>query len=417
MCCLCQTDRGFNPGIRDCQTDWAFDWDSVSLFNPRRWVLQLQTEASASCLWTQELKSMENLIGLTNEELAAVAVQAGQPAYRGKQLAGWIYRQGAASLDEMTDLPRGLRESLANTHTVGLPTVAHKDVSEDETVKYLMQQADGLTIESVYLPYPERVSVCLSTQIGCPAGCTFCATAKGGLARNLTAGEIVGQFLQMQRESERRISHAVYMGMGEPLWNYEAVIKSMRLLGTEVGISLRNLTVSTVGVVPGIRALAKEDMPVTLALSLHAPDDELRETLIPTARKWKLDEILDACSEYVRNTHRDMTFEYLLIGGINDRPEHARALAALLKRKKLPGNVNLIPFNYVETEEGFKRPTRESITRFRSELEKAGRIATQRMTRGHAIAAACGQLRRSLEQSAPRPAKTVTGDILTLTPR
>ena len=346
---------------------------------------------------------MKSLIGLTTEELGTAAQEAGQPAYRGKQVSAWLYKRGAESLDDMNDLPRDFRARLAESYGVGLPEVAHKDVSPDETVKYLMRQADGLTIESVLLPYPERVSVCLSTQVGCAAGCTFCATAQGGLARNLTAGEMVGQFLRMQKESERRISHAVYMGMGEPLWNYENVIKSLKLLGHEVGVSLRNLTVSTVGVVPGIRALAQEQLPITLALSLHAPNDELRAQLIPTARKWKLDEILDACGEYAKNTGRNLTFEYLLIGGINDKPEHARELAALLKAKKLPGNVNLIPFNYVETSQGFQRPTRESVTRFRQELEKTGRVATQRMTRGHAIAAACGQLRRNVEKNSAEP--------------
>lgn len=339
---------------------------------------------------------MQSLVGLTTNELSDLAIQRGQPAYRGKQIAGWIYRRGAQTLDAMTDLPADLRVRLTETHTVGLPEVAHRDLSEDETVKYLMRMEDGLTVETVLLPYPDRVSICLSTQIGCPAGCTFCATAQGGLARNLTAGEILGQILRAQAESERRISHVVYMGMGEPLFNYEATVKSLRLLGEEVGLSLRNLTLSTVGVVPGIRALARENLPVTLALSLHAPDDALRAQLIPTARKWPLEEILDACREYVRLTHRNLTFEYLLIGGVNDTPEQARALAALLKAGQVPGNVNLIPFNYVETPQGFRRPTRESIARFRAELERAGRVTTQRMTRGHAIAAACGQLRRQL---------------------
>jgi 23S rRNA (adenine2503-C2)-methyltransferase len=357
---------------------------------------------------------MQPLIGLTTKECEAVAQEAGQPAYRGRQLAAWLYRRGALSLDAMTDLPSAFRARLAETYTVGLPVVAHRDAAPDATVKYLMKMADGETVESVYLPYPDRVSVCLSTQVGCPAGCTFCATAQGGLSRNLTAGEIVGQLLRMQTESERRISHAVYMGMGEPLWNVEAVVKSLRLLGNEVGISLRNLTVSTVGVVPGIRALAKEDLPVTLALSLHAPDDTLRAHLIPTARKWKLDEILDACAEYAHTTGRNLTFEYLLLGGVNDSPEQARALAALLKEKKLPGNVNLIPFNYVETPQGFRRPERSRIAAFREELEKAGRIATQRMTRGHAIAAACGQLRRSV---APQRLRRPAENLLALTPR
>ena len=338
---------------------------------------------------------MQPLIGLTTQQLEAAAREAQQPAYRGKQLAAWLYRRGATSFDAMTDLPREFRSRLAETYTVGLPEITHQDRSDDETVKYLLAMGDGQRIESVYLPYEERVSVCLSTQVGCPAGCTFCATAQGGLARNLTSGEIVGQLLRMQALSERRISHAVYMGMGEPLWNYDAVVQSLRLLGNEVGMSLRNLTVSTVGIVPGIRALARESLPITLALSLHAPNDALRATLIPTARKWKLDEILDACAEYTSSTHRDLTFEYLLIGGVNDRPEQARELASLLRSKDLPGNVNLIPFNYVETPQGFRRPTRDSVSRFRAELEKSGRIVTQRMTRGHAIAAACGQLRRN----------------------
>lgn len=359
---------------------------------------------------------MQHLSGLTTKELEVVAQEAGQPAYRGRQLATWIYRRGATSFEAMSDLPRDLRARLAESYAVGALKAAHKDVSPDETIKYLVELADGEKVESVYLPYPERVSACLSTQVGCPAGCTFCATAQGGLARNLTAGEIVGQLLLMQSESARRISHAVTMGMGEPLWNYEAVVKSLRLLGNEVGLSLRNLTVSTVGVAPGIRALAKEDLPITLALSLHAPDDALRAQLIPTARKWKLEEILDACAEYAQHTRRNLTFEYLLIGGVNDSPEQARALAALLEAKRLPGNVNLIPFNYVETPQGFRRPTKESVTRFREELEKAGRVTTQRMTRGHAISAACGQLRRTVGQDAPLRASAVN-TTLALTPR
>lgn len=351
---------------------------------------------------------MQPFVGMTIKELEAVAQENGERAYRGKQIAAWIYQRGATDIDMMSDLPKAFRTALAENYTVGLPEVAHRDSAPDETVKYLLRQADGQTIESVYLPYPDRVSVCLSSQIGCAAGCRFCATAQGGLMRSLTAGEILGQFLRMQADGARRISHVVYMGMGEPLWNYDATVKSLRLLGNEVGLSFRNLTVSTVGVVPGIRALAKEELPITLALSLHAPDDETREALIPTARKWKLDEILDACAEYVRNTHRNLTFEYLMIGGVNDSPEQARALAALLKSRKLPGNVNLIPFNYVETPQGFRRPERESVQQFREELEKAGRVATIRMTRGHAISAACGQLRRTVEPKLPkRPAAEI----------
>lgn len=341
---------------------------------------------------------------MTAAELEAAAVECGQPAYRGRQIAAWIYRRGARSVDEMTDLPAPFRAQLAERFEIGLPEVAHRDCSDDGTVKYLLRLFDGQTIESVYLPYEERVSICLSTQVGCPAGCAFCATGMGGLSRNLSAGEIVGQYLVMQRESERRITHAVYMGMGEPLWNYDAVVKSLRLLGSACGLSMRNLTVSTVGVAPGIRALAAENLPITLALSLHAPDDALRAKLIPTARKWKLDEILEACEEYARSTRRNLTFEYLLIGGVNDSAEQARALASLLRARRLPGNVNLIPFNYVETPEGFRRPGPQSIATFAAELQRAGRPTTRRVTRGHAISAACGQLRRQQAEPPPRKA-------------
>lgn len=343
---------------------------------------------------------MKSLIGCTTSELETVATSLGEPEYRGRQIGSWIYTRGAEDIDSMADLPRKMRDRLSEGYVVGLPQTSHRDTAEDGTVKYLLRNSDGLTVESVYLPYSERVSACLSSQIGCAAGCTFCATAKGGLARNLTSGEIVGQYLRMQKESDRRISHVVYMGMGEPLWNYEALIKSIRLLGDEVGLSYRHITVSTVGVVPGIRALAAEAMPITLALSLHAPDDETRMRMIPTARKWKLEEILDACSEYTRRTQRNLTFEYLLIGGVNDSVEQASALASLLNTYKLPGNVNLIPFNYVETSQGFRRPMGENIAAFRAELERRGRVTTQRMTRGHSVSAACGQLRRNVEPDA-----------------
>ncbi len=341
-------------------------------------------------------KPVQSLTGLTTEELQTLVLDAGHPAYRGKQIAQWIYSRGASDYAHLTDVPRALRDTLAQTHTVAAMTTAHRDIAPDGTIKSLLRMNDGKTVESVYLPYPDRVSVCLSSQVGCAAGCTFCATAQGGLMRHLTAGEIVGQFLTLQRESERRISHAVYMGMGEPLWNYDATVKSLRLLGNEVGVSLRNLTVSTVGVVSGIRALAQEDLPVTLALSLHAPNDDLRAKLIPTARKWKLDEILEACREYAETTKRNLTFEYLMIGGINDSPEQARELGSLLKARRLPGNVNLIPFNYVNTPQGYRRPEKEAVTRFKAELERLGRPATLRITRGHAISAACGQLKQTL---------------------
>ena len=344
---------------------------------------------------------MKPLIGLTTEELEDLAESLGEPGYRGRQLAAWIYRKRAESFDAMTDLPSGFRSRLAEDYEVGLPRVAHEDAAPDGTIKYLLELGDCEQIEAVYLPYPDRVSLCVSSQVGCAAGCTFCATALGGLARNMTAGEIVAEYLLAQnRNPDRRISHLVFMGMGEPLLNYDEVLKAVRLMVDEIGLSPRHITISTVGVVPGIRRLADDHLPITLALSLHAPDDELRETLIPTARKWKLADILDACREYFAKTRRNLTFEYLLLGGINDHPEQARKMARLLEG--IPGNVNLIPFNYVETPQGFRRPEPERIRAFSAALEQEKRVTTQRMERGHAISAACGQLRRTAGTLRPR---------------
>jgi 23S rRNA (adenine2503-C2)-methyltransferase len=346
---------------------------------------------------------MQPLIGLTTSEMESIAEWLGESAYRGRQMAAWIYRKGAESTDSMSDLPGGFRARLAEAYEVGLPRIAHDDAAEDGTIKYLLELGDCEQIEAVYLPYPERVSLCVSSQVGCPAGCTFCATALGGLARNMTAGEIAAEYLLAQaRNPLRRISHVVFMGMGEPLLNYDEVIKAVRILVEEVGLSARNITISTVGVVPGIRRLADENLPLTLALSLHAPNDALRETLIPTARKWNLQDILDACREYFAKTRRNLTFEYLLLGGINDHPDQAREMAGLLKG--IPGNVNLIPFNYVDTEQGFRRPEPERIRAFREALEREGRVTTQRMEKGHAISAACGQLRRTAGTLRPRKA-------------
>lgn len=334
------------------------------------------------------------LVGLSSAELAQIVQDLGERSYRGRQLSHWIYQRRATLIDQMTDLPKALRARLSERHDVGRSEVVHRSASSDGAVKYLLGLRDGETIETVYLPYPDRVSVCLSSQVGCPAGCAFCATAQGGLVRNLTAGEIVDQVLTLASEQpNRRISHAVFMGMGEPLLNVENVLRALQLLTDEVGMSARHLTVSTVGVPEGIRRLAQEAPNVTLALSLHAPDDELRARLVPTARKWSIAEILDACRRHYEQTRRNLTFEYILLRGVNDAPAHAARLAQILG--DLPGNVNLIPFNQVSTASDFRRPDAARIAAFRDALESAGRPTTQRMERGHDIDAACGQLRRS----------------------
>ncbi|MEP6755883.1 MAG: 23S rRNA (adenine(2503)-C(2))-methyltransferase RlmN [Chthonomonadales bacterium] len=334
------------------------------------------------------------LSGMSTTELEALAVQLGEKRFRGRQIAEWLYTRFVRSIDEMSNLPAPFRAKLNEVAVATSLTIFHKDAAEDGTIKYLAQLHDGEEIEAVYLPYENRVSICISSQVGCAAGCTFCATAQGGLARDLTAGEIFEQYLLLANENPgRRISHIVYMGMGEPLLNYEAVVGSARLLMQEAGLSARHITISTVGVVPGILRLAEEHEPITLAVSLHAPDDVLREQLIPTAKKWKLEQILDACKVYHQKTKRNLTFEYLLIGGVNDSLLQARDLAKVLG--DIPGNVNLIPFNYVDTAQGFKRPKPDRIQDFRTTLEVGGRITTQRMERGHGISAACGQLKRT----------------------
>jgi len=333
------------------------------------------------------------LIGLTTEELSELAVKHKAPTYRGKQLSHWIYRRYASDFNEMSDLPADLRSDIRQEYAIDPLHIVACVKSADGVVKYLFELGDGERIETVYLPYPDRISICVSTQAGCPVRCAFCATGFEGLSRNLTAGEIVGQVLALQRERpERRISHVVYMGMGEPLLNYDATLKSVRLLINEVGLSARHITLSTVGVPEGIRKLSREKAPITLALSLHAPDDQLRARLIPTARKWRLAEILQACREYFDATGRNLTFEYLLLQGVNDSPEHAESLATLLEG--LPGNVNLIPYNPVKVDQTFRRPKTKGIQAFREVLERRGRVVTQRMERGSGISAACGQLRR-----------------------
>lgn len=331
------------------------------------------------------------LPGATREEILQVVRSLGQPDYRAQQIAEWVYRKSAHSYEQMTNLPRSLRELLPERLPLRRLAVVRAQRSSDGTVKYLLALADGERVEAVFLPYADRTSVCLSTQVGCAAGCRFCATAQMGFSRNLTAGEIVDQVLTLQEQSGERISHVVYMGMGEPLWNLQAVVQSILLLNREVGISQRHITVSTVGVVPAIYELAQHRLQITLAISLHAPDDELRARIMPVGRKWKVPQLIEAARHYTETTGRKVTFEYLLLRGVNDEPHHARTLAQLVKG--MVCNVNLIPFNQVETPDGFARPEPARIARFRRVLEEAGVAVTQRVEKGHDISAACGQLK------------------------
>lgn len=334
--------------------------------------------------------SSKVLAGQSSQELQGLAKQLSEPAYRGRQLANWIYKKGAVEFGQMTDLPSNFRRSLEDTFVVtGLATVSHQ-TSKDEVDKLLVHSGDDQVFECVLLPYRDRVSCCLSSQVGCPMGCTFCATGLGGFDRNLSVGDIVGQYLLLQSLTSRRIGHVVFMGMGEPLLNLDTVVAAMRVLHEEVGLSYRHITVSTVGLVPQIRALAELELPIHLALSLHSPFDAIRNELMPVNHKWPVAEVVQAMKDYARKTGRKVTFEYLVIEGVNDTAEQAKALSQLVRGVSCV--VNLIPFNWVDTGHGFARPNQAKVAEFRKVLESSGVNVTQRVERGHDIAAACGQL-------------------------
>jgi len=327
---------------------------------------------------------------MTRDELMPALGDRSDSKLRVKQIAGHIYSRAVDDFQQMLDLPQSLRDELSTSFQVQPLHVATHRHSTDGVDKFLVHNGDNEVYECVLLPYEDRVSCCISSQVGCPMGCKFCATGLGGFDRNLTAGEIVGQYLLLQRRSERRISHVVFMGMGEPMLNLKNVIKSLRLLHDEVGLSYRHLTVSTVGLVPQIHELAQEQLPIHLALSLHSPLDEVRDRLMPVNHKWPVAEVMQAMRDYHKATGRKITIEYLLIKDITDTPDQAHELARLVRG--VPNVVNLIPFNWVDTEQGFARPDRERVRMFRAILNSKGVNTTERVERGHDIAAACGQL-------------------------
>lgn len=336
-----------------------------------------------------------DLLGLDRAELCSLCEELGHSAFRGRQIADWLYKKGIHGIAEMTNLPSQLREQLTYTCTLTRAETIRQSVSSDGTCKYLLRLADDETIESVLLPYPDRLSVCISTQVGCPAGCLFCATAECGFIRNLTPGEIIDQVLTLQEKAGKRVTHVVLMGMGEPLLNYHSVVKALGLLNDEIGISMRRTTLSTVGITPTIRDLAKLDLQLTLAISLHAPNDELRNSLMPITSRYPLNELIQACRDYADSTSRRLTFEYLLIAGINDTVEQAKQLAGLLKG--ILGHVNLIPYNQIAGKP-YRKPNTASIRKFREILEDYGLEVTQRFERGQDVSAACGQLKRIIEK-------------------
>ena len=335
--------------------------------------------------------SIPPLLGATLAELTEWVQQQGQPAYRGRQLHGWIYQKGARSLSEISVFPKQWREALVDV-PIGRSTLHYRSESPDGTVKYLLRMADGHIIETVGIPTDKRLTVCVSSQVGCPMACDFCATGKGGFIRNLKRYEIVDQVLTVQEDFGQRVSNVVFMGMGEPLLNLDAVIGAVKSINQDIGIGVRSLTISTVGIPGRIRQLAEHQLQITFAVSLHASNQTLREQLIPSAKRYPLEALLDECREYVKLTGRRVTFEYILLGGLNDLPEHAVELAGHLRGFQT--HVNLIPYNPI-SEVDYQRPSPRRIQTFVEALEKQHIAVSVRRSRGLEKDAACGQLRAS----------------------
>ena len=344
---------------------------------------------------------MKDLLSLFPEELAELLVSVGEPKYRAGQMFPQLHK--GLSPEDMTNIGKKTREKLAEVAEYSLPSVRRKLVSAlDGTVKYLFELRDGHCVESVVMRYNHGNTICISSQVGCRMGCKFCASTIGGKVRDLIPGELLGQVIAAQKDLGERISNIVMMGIGEPLDNYDNVVKFLRLVVHPDGLNIgyRHISLSTCGVVSGIYKLAEEEFPITLSISLHAPDDETRSSIMPVNNRWGVDELLTACKDYYDKTGRRLSFEYTLISGKNDTVEGASKLANVLNRHlrtrttTMPIHVNLIPVNEVE-ETGFSRSSDEAVKAFAAVLEKRGIRATVRRKLGSDINASCGQLRRA----------------------
>ena len=335
---------------------------------------------------------------MTLAELQDAFAALGEPKFRAKQVFAWLHR-GAVSFEAMTNLSKPLRETLDSLYFITAPTVARKQISRlDGTIKYLWRLRDGNCVESVVMQYHHGNTVCISSEVGCPMGCKFCASTIGGLVRRLEPSELLDQVLFSQLDSGLAISNIVLMGIGEPLDNFDNVMRFLELVNSPDGmnIGMRHISLSTCGLVDKIEQLAERDLQLTLSVSLHSPDDESRSKIMPVNRRWPVDTLLSACRDYFAKTGRRISFEYTMISGVSDSPEQAQLLA-----KKLAGmgaHVNMIPLNNV-TESGLHTSSRQAIHRFQTILEENGVTATLRRTLGSDIDASCGQLRRKYESN------------------
>ena len=337
---------------------------------------------------------MTNLKDLTIEQLKQFVADLGEKPFRAKQIYTWLYR-GVTSFDEMTDLSKSLREKLSQISYISVPNIANKLVSKiDGTKKYLFELSDGNVVESVVMYYKHGITICISCQVGCRMGCKFCASTIGGKVRDLTAGEIIDQVLFAQKDIGERISNIVMMGIGEPMDNFDNVVTFLKNVNNPDGLNIgyRHISVSTCGIVPKIDEFAQLNFPVTLSISLHAVNDDMRSSIMPVNKKYNIDMLLDACRRYIGENHRRISFEYSIINGVNDSVETANSLADLLEGMLC--HVNVIPVNNVE-ENDFKKPDKVKIQKFIATLEKRGINATVRRELGSDISASCGQLRRA----------------------
>ena len=344
-----------------------------------------------------------DILSLSRDELRELVISLGEPRFRADQLFGWM--QKGAPLDEMRNLPAAFRDLVARECEYRLPVIERRlESALDDTVKYVFRLIDGECVESVFMRYEHGTSVCVSSQVGCAMGCKFCASTIGGRVRDLTAGEILGQVIAVGRDRGERIDGVVMMGIGEPLDNYDNTVRFLRLISAPEGlnIGLRHISVSTCGIVPRIRDLAGEGLPVTLSVSLHAPTDAERRAIMPVNRRWGIADLTAACRDFFERTGRRISFEYTLIGGKNDGGEDAARLASLLRREVgSVVHVNLIPVNEVR-ETGLRPPSRAKCVEFCEALKRLGVNATIRRTRGADINASCGQLRRAAQSADAR---------------
>lgn len=334
-----------------------------------------------------------NLKNLTQPELANILKELGQPAFRAKQVYTWLHK-GVRSYDEMTNLPKSLRDQLSENYPINSPKVVRKQESKkDGTIKYLWQLSDGNCVETVLMRYNYGNTVCISTEVGCAMGCAFCASTIGGLVRRLEPFEMLDEVLFTQIDSGLPISRIVLMGIGEPLDNFDNVMRFLELVNSEAGmnISMRHISLSTCGLIPKIDALAEKKLQVSLAISLHGPNNEIRGKVMPVNKAYPIEDLLEACRRYFAATGRRIHFEYAMIDGVNDREEDAREI--LRRMKGLPAHFNLIPLNHVE-ESPLKPSSKAAVARFQKILEDGGITATVRRTLGGDIDASCGQLRR-----------------------